>query len=122
MRAPWDSRMDVTTMAGTYRISATPLLHAVGPFKGKLKGVSFTAASPAQTHEWYSNNCGQFELAFSKIMPASLARIIVASLMHGDDVEFPGLYQEAEFECGFLFEWSPVHLVVPPRLAHESSY
>lgn len=110
------------TMAETYKISATPLLHAEGDFKGKLKGVSFTAASPSQTHEWFSNNCGQFELAFSRIMPASLARIIVASLMHGDDVEFPGLYDEEAFEQGFLFEWSPVHLIVPPRYAHESAF
>jgi len=109
-------------MAGSYRISATPLLHADGNFKGKLKGVSFTAASPLDTKEWFSNNCGQFELAFSRIMPASLARIIVASLMHGDDVEFPGLYNEEQFEQGFLFEWSPVHFVLPPRFAHEASY
>jgi hypothetical protein len=109
-------------MAGTYRISATPLLHTEGAFKGKLKGVSFIAASPNQTHEWFSNNCGQFELAFSRIMPASLARLIVASLMHGDDVEFPGLYVEEEFEQGFLFEWSPVHLIVPPRYAHETAF
>jgi hypothetical protein len=108
-------------MAGTYRISATPLLHTEGNFRGKLKGVSFIAASPKQTHEWYSNNCGQFELAFSKIMPLSLARVIVASLMHGDDVEFPGLYEEEAFEQGFLFEWSPMHLVVPPHFAHESA-
>ena len=109
-------------MAGTYKISATPLLHADGNFKGKLKGVSFIAASPMQTHEWYSNNCGQFELMFSRIMPASLARVIVASLMHGDEVEFPGFYVEEAFERGFLFEWSPVHLVLSPRFAHEGSY
>jgi hypothetical protein len=109
-------------MAGTYKISATPLLHTEGDFKGKLKGVSFTAASPSQTHEWFSNNCGQFELAFSRIMPAGAARIVVASLMHGDDVEFPGLYDDEQFEQGFLFEWSPVHFVVPPHYAHESAF
>ncbi len=109
-------------MAGSYRISATPLLHSAGNFKGKLKGVSFTAASPAQTHEWYSNNCGQFELVFSRIMPASLARVMVAALMHGDDVEFPSLYDESQFEGGFLFEWSPVHFVRPPQLAYEVSF
>lgn len=112
----------VPRMAGNYRISATPLLHAEGAFKGKLKGVSFIAASPTETNEWFANNCGQFELAFSKIMPASLARVIVAALVHGDDVEFPGLYTAEQFEHGFLFEWSPVHLVVPPQYAHESAY
>jgi hypothetical protein len=101
-------------MAGSYRISATPVLHSSGDFRGKLKGVSFTAASPTDTKEWFSNNCGQFELAFSKIMPASLARVIVIALTHGDDVEFPGLYAEQEFECGFLFEWPAVHLTLPP--------
>jgi hypothetical protein len=109
-------------MAGTYGISATPLLHTEGNFKGKLKGVSFIAASPVQTHEWFSNNCGQFELAFSRIMPLSVARVIVASLMHGDDVEFPGLYEQEEFDQGFVFEWTPVHLVAPPRYAHESAF
>ena len=106
-------------MAGNYRITATPLLHSGGDFKGKLKGVSFTAASPSNTVEWFSNNCGQFELAFSRIMPRSLAHVIVASLTHGDDVEMPGLYDESQFESGFIFEWSPVHLVVPPQFAHD---
>ena len=69
--------------------------------------------------EWFSNNCGQFELAFSRIMPRSLAHVIVASLMHGDDVEFPGFYDESQFESGFIFEWTPVHLVVPPQFAHD---
>ena len=77
------------TMAGKYKISATPLLHTGGDFKGKLKGVSFTAVSPRRTHEWFSNNCGQFELTFSRIMPRSLAHVIVASLMHGDEVGVP---------------------------------
>ena len=107
-------------MAGTYRISAVPVLHTEGNFKGKLKGVSFTAASPSDTKEWFANNCGQFELVFSKIMPRSLAHIIVAALMHGDDAELPGLYDEVQFERGFLFEWSPVHLVAPPQFDHES--
>jgi hypothetical protein len=106
-------------MAGTYKISATPLIHSTGDFKGKLKGVSFTAVSPANTIEWFSNNCGQFELAFSRIMPRCLAQVIVASLMHGDDVELPGFYEESQFESGFIFEWSPVHFVVPPQFAHD---
>jgi hypothetical protein len=99
--------------AEMYRISATPVLHSQGDFKGKLKGVSFTAASPTDTKEWYGNNCGQFELAFSKIMPASQARAIVATLTRGDDVEFPGEYRERAFECGFLFEWPSFQLSLP---------
>ena len=109
-----------TDMHGNYRISATPLLFAEGSFKGKLKGVSFTAASGDDTKEWFANNCGQFELAFSRIMPRKLAQALVAALVHGDDVELPGLYGLAEFESGFVFEWSPVHFVVSPeRYAHE---
>ena len=107
-------------MAGTYRISAVPVLHTQGDFKGKLKGVSFTAASPTDTKEWYANNCGQFELVFSKIMPRNLAQVIVTSLMHGDDAELPGLYEEWQFERGFLFEWTPVYLVTPPESMYES--
>ena len=100
-------------MPGIYRISATPVLYTTGAFKGKLKGVSFTSASPADTHEWYANNCGHFEIAFSRIMPRNLAQVIVASLTQGDEVELPGLYAEQEFEGGFLFEWSPVQFIVP---------
>jgi hypothetical protein len=109
-------------MAETYKISAVPVLYSTGDFKGKLKGVSFTAASPMDTKEWFGANCGQFELAFSKIMPRSLAQAIVASLMHGDDVELPGLYYEYQFERGFLFEWSPVYLVAPPQYPYEQAF
>jgi len=108
-------------MHGTYRISATPLLFAEGSFRGKLKGVSFTAVSGDDTKEWYANNCGQFELAFSRVMPRRLAQALVVALVHGDDVELPGLYALSEFEGGFVFEWSPVHFVVPPaRYPHEA--
>lgn len=109
------------TMAGTYRISAVPVLHTQGDFKGKLKGISFTAVSPTDTKEWFANNCGQFELVFSKIMPRALAQVIVGSLMRGDDAELPALYEEWQFERGFLFEWTPVYLVAPPQYAHESA-
>jgi len=106
-------------MAGTYRISAVPVLYTEGDFRGKLQGVCFTAASPTDKKEWFANNCGQFELVFGKIMPRNLANVIVASLAHGDEVELPGLYDESEFERGFLFEWTPVYLVVPPQFAHK---
>ena len=86
---------------------ATPLLHSEGDFKGKLKGVSFLAASVTNTIEWFATNCGQFEFAFSKIMPVTVAHTVARSLMHGKDVELPGLYEEEQFDHGFLFEWSP---------------
>jgi len=108
-------------MSGLYRISATPLLHSRGDFKGKLKGVSFMAASPTDTKEWFSNNCGQFELAFSRIMTRALAGLIVDALKHGDDVEFPGLYSEQDFDSGFLFEWPAVHLTLPAIYFQESA-
>ena len=108
-------------MAETYKISAVPVLHEQGDFKGKLKGVSFTAASGTDTKEWFAVNCGQFELVFSKVMPRKLAQVIVASLSQGDDVDLPGLYEEWQFERGFLFEWTPVCLVVPASPAFEGS-
>lgn len=103
-------------MTGMYKISAAPLLYPKGEFKGKLDGVTFTASSPIDSRQWFANNCGQFELAFSRIMPGSLARAIVAALMRGDEVELPGIYDEVHFERGFLFEWSPIHFVLPPPL------
>ena len=108
-------------MAGTYKISAVPVLHSRGNFTGKLMGVSFTAVSSTDQKEWLASNCGQFEMAFSRIMPNSLAKEIVAALMHGDEIELPGMYGEKEFEREFRFEWSPVHFVVPPQSVREQS-
>jgi hypothetical protein len=110
-------------MTGTYKISAKPSLYPEGEYQGKLRGVTFTAASSTEKREWFSTNRGQFETAFSEIMPHGLAKVIVESLMHGDEVEFPDLYREDQFERGFLFEWSPVHLIVPPLgFPREFSY
>jgi hypothetical protein len=106
-------------MAGTFKISAIPVLHSQGAFKGKLKGVSFMAVSPANTVEWFANNCGQFELEFSKLMPRSLAHIFVAALMHGDDVELPGWYDKKYFEHGFLFQWTTIQPAEPSYYAQE---
>ena len=101
-------------MAANYKISAEPTFYTDGPYAGKLKSVIFRAVSPTSTREWFAKNCGQFESAFARIMPASLAEIILSSLNHGDQVDFPGLYEESEFEQGFLFEWTPVYLIAPP--------
>jgi len=101
-------------MAGTYRIAAQPILDTEGNFAGQLKGITFTATSATDTREWYTPNRSQFVAAFSKLMPRTLATLIVASLMHGDEVELPGLFREEQFEGDFRFQWSPVHFVVPP--------
>jgi hypothetical protein len=101
-------------MVESYKISATPSLYSEGEYKGKLKSITFTAVSQNDTRQWYARNCGHFEAAFSKIMPASVAKELVTRLTQGDNVEFPGAYPEHEFAQGFLFEWSPVHLVLPP--------
>jgi hypothetical protein len=106
-------------MTELYRISATPSLYSAGEYQGKLKSVTFTAVSQNDSRQWFAKNCGQFETAFSKIMPANLAGVLVKSLMLGDEVEFPGVYQDHEFAQGFLFEWSPVYLVLPPIFFHE---
>ena len=108
---------------GTYAISAIPSRYPDGAYAGKLRGVTFTAVSSTENREWFATNRGQFEAAFSQIMPHSLARTILESLTHGEAVEFPGLYCEDQFERGFLFEWSPVHFVLPPLgFPREFSY
>ncbi len=103
-------------MAGTYRIAAQPILDTEDNFAGQLKGITFTATSATDTREWYTPNCSQFVAAFSKLMPRTLATLIVASLMHGDQIELPGLFREDQFESDFRFEWSPVHFVVPSAI------
>jgi hypothetical protein len=102
-------------MAGTYRIAAQPMLNTEGEFERKLKGITFTATSATDARKWFAPDCGQFVSAFSKLMPRTLATVIVASLMHGDEVELPGLFREEQFEGDFRFQWSPVHFVVPAR-------
>lgn len=101
-------------MAESYKISATPSLYPAGEYEGKLKSVTFTATSQNDTRQWFAKNCGHFETAFGRIMPHSLAKSMVAHLTNGDEVEFPGVYLEYQFAQGFLFEWSPVYLVLPP--------
>jgi hypothetical protein len=98
--------------AAGYRISAAPKVEG-----GRLKGVTFTAESRWERREWFTRECGQFETVFARLMPENMARLIMEALEAGDAVEFPGTYEEEQFERGFSFEWSPVHLVVPPRFA-----
>jgi hypothetical protein len=78
-------------MTGIYNLAATPFLFPEGEFKGELKGVTFVATSKADTKQWFTINCGQFETAFSKLIPAGLAKEIIAVLTRGNDIEFPGL-------------------------------
>lgn len=101
-------------MAEKYTITATPSLYSEGEYAGKLKSVTFTAISQNDTRQWFAKNCGHFQAAFSRIMKHSRAQALVDSLTHGDEVEFPGSYLEYQFAQGFLFEWSPVYLVLPP--------
>jgi hypothetical protein len=105
-------------MAESYKISAAPTLYTQGEYKGKLKGVTFTATSANDSRQWFAKNCGQFERVFTKIMPADLAEATVTTLAHGDAIDLPGVYQDYQFEQGFLFEWSPVYLVLPPIFFH----
>jgi hypothetical protein len=109
-------------MPGTYKITAVPTLFCEGKFAGQLKSVTFTAVSPTDTRQWPAKNCGQFETAFSRIMPKSEAHALVAALMNGDTLDLPGVYQENQFDQGFLLEWSPVHLVLPPIFFPETSH
>jgi hypothetical protein len=107
-------------MAEQFKITATPTLYSTGEYQGKLKNVTFTAVSQNDTRQWPAKNCGHFETAFTKIMPAGIAALLVESLMHGDEIEFPGTYFEYQFTQGFLFEWSPVYLVLPPIFFPQS--
>jgi hypothetical protein len=102
-----------------YKITATPSFYTEGEYEGKLKSVTFTAISENDTRQWFAKNCGHFEKAFLRIMSPSLAKVMVDALTEGDEVELPGYYLEYQFEQGFLFEWSPVYLVLPPILFHD---
>ena len=61
-------------------------------------------------------NCGQFEGAFTQLMPGSRAKAIVAALSDGEEIELPRLYQEEQFNRGFIYECSPVHFVLSPSI------
>ncbi|NYF91488.1 hypothetical protein HDF08_003590 [Edaphobacter lichenicola] len=95
-------------MIGTYKLSAKPSLFFEGEFKGELRGVAFLATCSTETMQWFSINCGQFERAFSMLMPRRFATEMVDTLTRGEDIEFPGLYEQEQFGCGFHYEWSPV--------------
>ena len=90
-------------MTEAYKIAASPILFSDGQFKGKLKGVAFSATSASDTKRWLTINCGQFPRAFSNLIPDGSADAIVAALIRGDNVEFPGLHQEEQFRCGFAY-------------------
>lgn len=103
-------------MAETYKLAARPFIFPEGPFKGKLKGVIFIATSPTHTNQWFMINCGQFGDCFSKLIPLiphKLVKEIMAALIRGDDVEFPGLYLKEQFDRRFNYEGSPVRFEAP---------
>lgn len=99
-------------MTGRYKISARPILD-----DGELVGVAFSADSPQDHREWQVRNCGQFPVVFARVMPANVAWLLITALKAGDEVELPGVFEEAQFERGFAFEWTPVHFVAPPQFA-----
>jgi len=103
-------------MTDPYKLAATPFLIAEGEFRGELKGAKFVATSATDTKQWFAISCGHFEASFSKLVPPQLAREMIAALIHGDDVAFPGLYQEKQFDHGFLYEASPVYFELPPSI------
>jgi hypothetical protein len=103
---------------GTYKLSAKPSRISEGEFKGELQGVAFTAKCPTETMQWFAINCGQFERAFSKLIPHRLATEIVDTLTRGQDIEFPGLYQQEQFGRGFHSEWSPAFTASPCSLLY----
>ncbi len=66
-------------MAGGYRITARPEFE-----DGMLAGITFTAECEAGRQEWFTRNCGQFPAVFARVMPAEVARLLIASLKAGD--------------------------------------
>ena len=93
---------------GRYMLSAKPSLISEGEFKGELRGVAFIATCSTKTMQWFTINCGQFERAFSKLIPHRLAKEVVDTLTRGEDIKFPGLYEQEQFGGGFHYEWPPV--------------
>ena len=104
-------------MAGAYRIAARPEIE-----DGMLVSVAFMAESASSRREWSTRNCGQFPFAFARIMPREVARLLLASLEAGDQVEFPGSYIEDQFDYEFAFEWSPVQFLRPPQFVEPGRY
>jgi hypothetical protein len=98
------------------------MLFSGGEHKGSLNGVTFIAASSTHTRKWFAINCGQFEGAFTQLMPRTRARVIVAALLEGQEIELPGLYLEEQFNRGFCYEWSPVHWVSPLSVDPNGKY
>jgi hypothetical protein len=90
-------------MPNTYKLAATPSLFSEGQFKDELKAVTFTATSPRDTRHWLTINCGQFRRSFATLISADIASKLVAALVRGDRVEFPGEYPEEQFEGGFAY-------------------
>jgi len=103
---------------GLTTLSAKPSLITDGQFKGELRSVAFIARSLTKTMQWFVINCGQFEKAFSKLIPGRLATATVDALRRGESIEFPGLYQEDQFGSGFHYEWSPVSSHLSPSLVY----
>jgi hypothetical protein len=90
-------------MNAEYELLATPYLLNEGQYKGQLKGILFVAQSPTDRMQWFAVNCGQFETAFGQIISHSLAENIVATLLCGEEVAFPGRYCKEQFDGGFHY-------------------
>lgn len=100
---PLRSALESRIMPEEYKLAASPILFSEGQFKGKLRCVAFSATSTSEARLWLAVNCGQFRRSFTKLVPDELAGAMVAALVRGDSIEFPGLRQEEEFDCGFAY-------------------
>jgi hypothetical protein len=97
-------------MKETYTLTATPFLFPEGEFEGELNGVTFTATSPTNTKRWFTVNCGQFGNSFANLVPRELAEEITASLTRGDEVDFPGTYENQQLKGGFDYVHNGRHV------------
>ena len=92
-------------MNAEYELLATPYVITEGRYKGQLKGILFLAVSPTDKMQWFSVNCGQFEVAFRGLLSHSKLAAVVESLMRGEEVVFPRRYRREQFDGGFHFAW-----------------
>lgn len=88
-------------MAAMYTLHATPSLISEGKYRGELCGVTFVAVSTNDIQSWFTINCGHLESAFEAITSHNMAEELVERLYQGEEIDFPGRYEAAQFRRGF---------------------
>jgi hypothetical protein len=79
-------------MAGTFALTAIPLVLPDGEHKGHLEYVTFIATDGGYTKKWTATNTGTFAEDFARIVPPGNAQSIIERLQKGKTVLFTGLF------------------------------